>query len=114
MLALYQSTKKCKIFSFSKSGEFLKSADVSPLQEEENVMVCTSRISKGIFAVGLRNGVFAFYNVETLQMETVIQATGSPQVCLWKGEELVTTSYLSGVMTWWNKNGELLREVKGG
>lgn len=113
VLALYQSTKRCKIFSFTKSGEFLKSTDVSPLQEGENVMLCTSRIRNGVFAVGLRNGVFGFYNAETLQMESVIQATGSPQVCLWKGEELVTTSYLSGVMTWWNRNGELLREVKG-
>jgi len=114
VLAIYQSSKMCEVFEFSNDGKLLRNVVVSPLKEDINIMLCTSNINNNLFAIGLENGIFGVYSSSTLDLKSVIQATGSPEVCLWNGNELVTTSYITGVMTWWDQDGKLLREVKGG
>jgi len=114
VLTIYQSSKTCEIYEFSNEGQSIQTAIVSPQMDDTNVMLCTSSIKDDVFAIGLQNGVFGFYHIHTLELQSVIQATGSPQVCMWNGNELVATSYLSGVITWWDIKGNLIREVKGG
>lgn len=113
VIAIYQSSSCCFIYLFSVDGELLKIQEVSPLGDEKNVMLCVSEVNDNLICVGLQHGVFGFYNATSLIMSAVIQATGSPQVCMWYRDELFTMSYLSGVMSFWSKEGMLLGEITG-
>ena len=113
LLAVYQSTNTCGIYLFSAVGNIIDTVDVSPLSNTRNVMLCCSDIHNDTIVIGLQNGVFVFYNINTLKMETVVQATGSPKICVWSNETLTTISYLSGIVTFWSKTGILLREFTG-
>ena len=113
IVAVYQTSNTCELYLISTDGKLLKQSVISPLGEEKNVMLCTSNIHNDIIAIGLQHGVFGFYNIDSLELLTVLQATGSPQICLWHNETFITMSYVTGIMTTWDRNGTMLREIKG-
>ena len=104
----------CEAHLFTSSGEITSKKQISPLGDPETTQLCTSSSHKGVFAVGLQSGLFVFMDSETLDIKSVIQATGSPQVCTWDGDLLLVVSYLSGVISWLSRDGKIIKECKGG
>jgi len=113
VVAIYQTTNSCELFLISTRGDIIKRASIDPLGEERNDMTCVSSIHSNTLAVGLQHGLFAFYDVDSFEMKAVLQATGSPRSCLWNENVFVTIAYVSGVMSFWDEKGRLLREVTG-
>ena len=114
LLAVYQTKDVCELFLFSAEGELLKRSAIAPLGESKNDMQCISSVyNDTTVAVGVQRGIFGFYDVRSLELIAVIQSTGSPRICLWDGDLFVTMSYVSGVMSFWDSNGVLLKEVSG-
>ncbi|XP_068752992.1 uncharacterized protein [Montipora capricornis] len=99
---------------YSHDGTFLKSQTLDPLGDTKSSLMCLSPCHNSVFAVGFQGGLFLLLNEHDLSVISVFQATGSAQVALWDGDYLLAASYLSGVFSWWNINGELVNEVQGG
>lgn len=99
---------------YSESGAFLKSQTLDPLGDAKSSLMCISSCHNGVFAVGFQGGLFLLLSERDLSVISLFQATGSAQVVLWHDDHLLTASYLSGVLSWWDVNGELVNEIHGG
>ena len=113
-LAVYQTKDTCELFLLSAEGTLLKRSIIAPLGEPKNDMQCISSIyNNKIVVVGVQRGIFGFYDIDSLELMAVIQSTGSPRICLWDCDLFVTISYVSGIISFWNSNGLLLKEIPG-
>eukprot|EP00794_Sanderia_malayensis_P000281 gene281-906_t len=106
-----QHMKSCEGHLYNKDGLLLKQKTLSPLGDEGASMMCLSRCRNDVIVIGLQRGIFMFINCRSLDMLSVFQARGSPQVCLWDGNDLLTASYQSGTLQWWNVAGEVVKEL---
>jgi len=114
ILAVYCTREGCELFLISQSGDTIKRGPISPIGDPKNDMQCVSEINNDRIAIGVQHGIFGFYHIDTLDLLTVIQATGSPRICMWDGDLFVTTAYVSGIVSFWSQDGQLLKEIKGG
>ncbi|XP_020912194.1 uncharacterized protein LOC110249955 [Exaiptasia diaphana] len=95
------------------NGEVIRTELLAPLGNTKSSIMCTTPCSNGVFAVGFQGGIFIVLNESDFQMISVFQGTGSPQVALWDGHHILAMSYLSGILSWWTPQGELMYEVGG-
>ena len=113
ILAVYCTKDACELFLISQTGDVIKRGPISPIGDSKNDMQCISEINNDRIAIGVQHGIFGFYHIDTLDLLTVIQATGSPRICMWDGDLFVTSAYVSGIVSFWSRDGQLLKEIKG-
>ena len=114
VLAIYQTKDTCQLYLFSVTGDVQRCSTISPLGDSKNDMQCISTISNNkIVAVGVQRGIFGLYDIDSLELLNVFQATGSPRICLWDKDLFVTMSYVSGIISFWGPNGVLLKDISG-
>ena len=113
VIAIYQNNRNpSEAHLYNSLGDLILRREISPFGEPNTSMLCMSECRDGRFAVGLQRGIFVFISSTTLEIVSILQPQGSAQACLWEDAMLVTASYQSGVLEWWNTSGELLKEMK--
>ncbi|XP_047124837.1 uncharacterized protein LOC105848395 isoform X1 [Hydra vulgaris] len=112
IIVIYQTEKTSDIYKICLQTNDTLTVRIRPLGDDCNGIYCLSEIKKNMFALGLNQGIFAIYNADTLDLISIILACGSPQVCMWYGECLLTVSYLSGKINLWSTDGMLIQEYK--
>ncbi|XP_001625976.2 uncharacterized protein LOC5505112 [Nematostella vectensis] len=102
-----------EVHLLNPSGQVIKSQPLDPIGDTKASVMCMTHCKRGVFAVGFQGGIFLILDEKELEVKSVLQAMGSPQVALWDGDYLLAVSYLSGIMSWWSINGELVHELHG-